>query len=242
MFKQYLAAAGSAVVLTTSLVSTSAQAELYWSTFSLSYLQGDHYKVGDPSREVLTVEHASGSNWGDNFFFLDHLTFDDGVVNNYGELSPRLSLSYVTNSDLSFSIVKDVFISTTWELGEGFNNYLAGLGLSLDVPGFKYVGFNLYRANNDLWDDDNQITITWGIPFTIAGLEFLYDGFIDYSDESDTNAAETNFTSQIKWDAGKLIGSKSPFYIGMEYAYWTNKFGIEGADERNPCLLVKWHF
>lgn len=242
MLKPFSAAVGGAVVLATSLSAPSAQAEMYWSTFSLSYLNGDHYKVGDKSRQVLTVEHASGHNWGDNFFFMDHLTSKDDTVSNYFELSPRLSLSYVTSSELSAGILKDVFIATTWEGGDAFNNYLYGLGVALDLPGFKYFGVNFYLANNDLWDDDEQVTFTWGVPFNIGGAEFLYDGFLDYSTSSDTNAKEMNFTSQIKWDAGKLIGTKSPFYIGMEYAYWNNKFGIDGVDERNPCLLVKWHF
>lgn len=242
MFKQSFAAMGGALVLASGLISSNAHAEMYWSTFSLSYLKGDHYKVGDKSREVLTVEHASGHNWGDNFFFVDHLKSDDGSVSNYGELSPRLSLSYLSNSKLSASIIKDVFIATTWEMGQNFDNYLYGLGLALDLPGFKYFGVNVYKANNGLWEDDEQLTLTWGVPFTLAGAEFLYDGFLDYSTESDTNAKEMNFTSQLKWNAGKLVDSKSPFYIGIEYAYWNNKFGIDGVDERNPNLLVKWHF
>lgn len=222
-------------------LSPLANAEQYWSDFSLSYLNGDSYEVGDDSREVLTVEHASGHNWGDNFFFLDHLTSKNGTVENYFELSPRLSLSYATNRKLSYGLITDVYLSTTWEGGD-FNNYLYGVAVGLDLPGFKYFNVNLYRANNDLWDDDNQLTLTWGIPFTVGGAEFLYDGFLDYSTSSDTNATEMNFTSQLKWNAGKLIGTKSPVYVGIEYAYWTNKFGIDGVDEKNPCLLIKWHF
>lgn len=223
------------------LSSAGVAAEQYWSDFSLSYLNGENYEVGDPERWVLTVEHASGHNWGDNFFFLDHLTSSDDSVDNYLELSPRLSLSYVSGKQLSAGIVKDVMIATGWE-GGSFNNYLLGIGLALDIPGFKYFGVNLYQVDNELWDDDQQLTLTWGLPFSLGGGEFLYDGFMDYSTESDTNAAEMNFTSQLKWNLGKVMSLKSPLYLGVEYAYWTNKFGIEGVDESNPCLLVKWHF
>ncbi len=219
----------------------TAAAELIWSSFSLSYLKGNDYEVGDSKRDVLTVEHASGSTWGDNFFFLDHLSSDDGTVTNYFELAPRLSLSYVSGTKLSLGPINDVYIATTWEGGE-FNNYLYGVGFNISVPGTKYFNVNFYKANNDLWDDDEQVTITWGIPFTLASAEFLYDGFLDYSSSSDTNATETNFTSQLKWNAGKLVGTKAPFYVGIEYAYWINKFGIDGVDEKNPNLLVKWHF
>lgn len=237
MSKQSIAAFAGALIL-----SVNAHAEMYWSSFSLSYLQGDKYEVGDESRQVLTVEHASGHNWGDNFFFMDHLSYDDDTVSNYFELAPRLSLSYISGSELNAGFLKDVFIATTWEGGDSFNNYLYGLGVSLNVPGFKYVGVNIYHASNDLWDDDQQLTLTWGVPFHVGGAEFLYDGFIDYSTSSDTNETETNFTSQLKWNIGKYVETTAPFYVGVEYAHWTNKYGIDGVDEKNPCLLVKWHF
>lgn len=223
-------------------LSSTASAEQLWSNFSLSYLNGSNYEVGDNQREVLTVEHASGHSWGDTFFFMDHLTYSDETVSNYFELSPRLSLSSLFGSAFSAGPLKGILIATTWEGGDSFNNYLYGVGFSFNVPGFKYFDINLYQASNDLWDNDEQLTVTWGLPFDIAGAGFLYDGFLDYSTSSDTNEAETNFTSQLKWNAGKLLGTKAPVYIGIEYAYWTNKFGIDGVDEENLCFLLKAHF
>ena len=235
----------SACVLAGAIASTlsaSASAEMLWSSFSLSYLNGSDYEVGDPDRQVVTVEHASGHSWGDNFFFLDRLESDNGNSENYMELSPRLSLSSLTGSDLSFGLVKDVLLAGTWESGEGFDNVLAGVGVSLDLPGFKYFNANLYRANNDKSSDDTQLTLTWGLPFALSDAEFLYDGFIDWTTSESDKASEMNFTSQLKWNAGKLIGTSAPVYVGVEYAYWNNKFGIDGVDERNPALLLKWHF
>ncbi|SEQ03576.1 Nucleoside-specific outer membrane channel protein Tsx [Amphritea atlantica] len=225
-----------------STLSMSASAEMLWSSFSLTYLNGSDYEVGDPDRQVVTVEHASGHSWGDNFFFLDRLESDNGNSENYMELSPRLSLSSLTGNDLSFGPVKDVLLAGTWESGEGFDNFLAGVGVSLDVPGFQYFNANLYRANNDKSSNDTQLTLTWGLPFSLSDAEFLYDGFIDWTTSESDKASEMNFTSQLKWNAGKLIGTKAPVYVGVEYAYWNNKFGIDGVDERNPALLLKWHF
>ncbi len=224
------------------VAASSAHSKMLWSNFSLSYLHGSDYELGDPERNVLTVEHASGHTWGDNFFFMDHLRSDDGTVSNYFELSPRLSLGYLTGKDLSFGIVKDVLIASTWEGGDFFDNYLYGLAVNLDLPGFKYFSINVYKAFNGEWDDDEQLTITWGVPFNLGPTEWLFDGFMDTSTSTDTNEAETNLTFQLKWNIGAYIDSSAPFYVGMEYAHWTNKFGVDGADERNPCLLIKWHF
>lgn len=222
-------------------VPVTTTAEQVWGSFSLSYLYGEHYEVGDSTRKVLTIEHASAHTWGDNFFFLDHVTADNGDVSNYFELSPRASITSLANLPTMTGIIKDIFIAGTWE-GGTFNNYLTGFGVGLNTPGFKYLNLNLYWANNDLWDDDQQLTINWGAPFTISGAAFLYDGFIDYSTASDSNTKELNYTSQLKWNIASYWHSQTPFYVGVEYAYWNNKYGIKGANERNPNLLFKWHF
>ena len=232
----------TALICSFSLLwSVTATAEQFWSSFSLSYLEGSDYEVGPTDRSVVTIEHASGHNWGKSFFFLDHMTDSTGAVSNYMELSPDFSLAYLTGKKLSVGFIEDFYIATTLEGGD-FNNYLLGLGLGLKIPGFNYFGVAFYQANNDLWDDDEQLTLTWGLPFNIGSAEFLYDGFLDYSTESDTSAAEMNFTSQLKWNLGKIMNFKSPLYVGIEYAYWTNKFGIEGVDESNPNFLLKWHY
>lgn len=229
-------------ILTGAILCSPASAEQLWSSFSLTYLNGSDYEVGDDDRQVITVEHASGHSWGDNFFFLDRLKSSNGYTENYMELSPRLSLGNLTGLDLSFGPVKDLLLAGTWESGEGFDNYLGGVGVSLDVPGFRYFNANLYQVNNENKDDDQQLTLTWGLPFELGSAEFLYDGFLDWSTAESDHASEMNFTSQLKWNAGKLFGTKAPVYVGVEYAYWNNKFGIEGVDERNPSLLLKWHF
>ena len=52
-----------------------------------------------------------------------------------------------------------------------------------------------------------------------------------------------NFTPQIKYNIGPMLGMKSGrLDVGMEYVYWKNKFGQSGQDEKNANLLVKWHF
>ncbi len=223
-------------------ISATATAEMQWNDFSLSYLSGSQYEVGDKSRQFLTVEHASGHNWGDTFFFYDRSKSKDGTIEGYSELSPRLSLGYVSGSDLSFGIVSDVFIASTWEQGASFDNYLLGLGVSLNVPGFNYFTANVYQANNSAWDNDQMMTITWGYPFKLAGADFLYDGFLDWSNSSDSQASEMNFTSQLKYNVGGALGTKAPVYLGLEYAVWNNKFGISGVDERSASFLLKWHF
>lgn len=223
-------------------LSSNAAAEMKWNDFSLSYLTGSQYEVGDNSRQFLTVEHASGHDWGDTFYFYDRSKSSNGTLEAYAEFSPRLSLSYLTGSEMSAGIISDVFIATTWEQGEFFDNYLVGVGVNLNVPGFNYFTANVYQANNSAWDNDQLLTLTWAYPFKLGSADFVYDGFMDWSNSSDTNASEMNFTSQLKYNVGGAFGSKAPVYVGIEYAFWNNKFGIAGVDERSASFLLKWHF
>lgn len=236
----------SAMLTLGVLASPAAMAEQKWSDASLSYLKGDKYEVGDNKRQVVTFEHASGHDWGDTFFFMDHLMSENGARDTYYELSPRLSMNYLTNGKIApkGGLVKDVYLAGTMEGSTKATNYLGGVGVSLDVPKFKYFNVNLYRANNGGGkDNDNQLTVTYAVPFQLGSADFLYDGFVDVSSKADDHAAETNFTSQLKWDMGKqLFHTKKPIYVGLEYAHWKNKFGIDGIDEKNPSLLIKAHF
>jgi len=224
------------------LGSTSVSAEMQWSNFSLTFMKGSNYEVGDSDRTVFTAEHTSAHSWGDNFFFIDRLNSKDGTTESYFELAPRLSLGAFIDDGLAFGPINDILIASTWEAGQGFDNYLYGVGLNINVPGFQYVGLNFYQVSNDLIDDDQQVTLTWGLPFSIGSAEFIYDGFVDWSSAESDHAAEMNFTSQLKWNVGKLVGIESAVYVGVEYVNWTNKFGIEGVDEHNPNLMAQWHF
>ncbi len=228
------------------MLSTHSQAELLFSNASISYLKGDNYQLGDNRRQVITLEHASGFNWGDNFFFFDRLKNHDGQYSSYFELSPRLNLKTFGDLDLSFGPVSDVLLTATWESGSSsssrFDNYLYGIGFNLKAPGFKYLKLNVYLVDNELKPDDEQLTLSWAYPFSIADQNFLYDGFLDWSSSSHSHAAEMNFTSQIKWDLGHYLHMERALYVGFEYAYWNNKFGVKGVNERNPSILLKWHF
>lgn len=215
------------------LMIPKGYSEVLWSDFSASYLQGSNYEVGDNRRTVFTFEHAAGYNWGDSFLFIDRLHSRNGDRETYAEFSPRLKLSSYHNS-----FIKDIYLSTTAEVGESFTNYLVGIGTNIQIPHFVFFKANLYYKNNDFGDNTVQSTLSWAVP--IGPL--MYDGFMDYVASSDSSSTSMNLTSQLKYNIGESFNLKSKLYIGIEYAYWINKFGIDGVDEKNVNLLVKYHF
>lgn len=222
--------------------ATASMAKPIWQDFSLTALYGENYELTpEDEQTTVTAEYAAKLKYGDFFGFIDR-TESGGAKDSYFEASPRLSFAGVSGKDIQFGIVKDVLVSTTWEGGEGFNNYLYGFGVDLDIPYFQYASANIYRANNDLTEDDWQLTLTYGVPFKLSNEDFLFDGFLDWSTEEDDHESEMNWTSQLKWNAGKHISPDTQLYLGVEYSHWINKYGVDGVDENNVSALIKYHF
>ncbi|WP_448211322.1 nucleoside-binding protein [Colwellia sp. MEBiC06753] len=221
------------ISITAIFFTSGVAAKTLWQDFSLTFLHGENYKVGHKERQVATIEYASATTWGDTFMFVDRLHSKNGDKETYMEFSPRIKVV-----DYQNALIENVYIATTAEVGDGFTNYLYGVGTKLKVPSFHYFNLNFYRRNNDGADNGYQTTISWGVP--VGPLYF--DGFVDHVPSTDDSATTTNFTSQLKYDIGQVLGLDTKLYVGLEYAYWNNKFGINGIDERNGSLLVKYHF
>lgn len=238
---------------------------LQWQDNSLTYLNGIDFTVDPPKQQTVTFEHASGWSFGDLFFFVDGIKYNTDATNGagdghtfYGEFSPRFSLGKMTGSDLSFGIVKDVLISTTYEFGEDdTESYLIGPAIDLNIPGFDYFQLNTYlRTTDGKRDGDNvwQITPVWSYTIPVGNSDLVIDGFMDWVvDNDDSYHANLHFNPQIKYDVAKAFGVGQKVYVGVEYDYWSDKYGIEdesflgedilgGTDQSAISLLVKAHF
>ena len=238
----------ASVLIPLCLTATQAQADARWSSTNLQYHYGTEYELGDEERSLITLEHASGWKYGDNFFFVDITNPDrTGELTQtgfYGEISPRLSFGKMTGKDLSAGIIQDVLITTTAEIGEGFHTYLYGLAVDLKLPKFNFFQVNWYARNEVSFGTNTgqQITLAWGMPFSIGKAKFSFEGFFDYA--WDVGPSEDNIITQprLLLDVGSLMDSPGVFQAGIEYQIWRNKFGIDGVDENFPQLMVKWIF
>lgn len=223
-----------------------SQAKIVWQDFSVTGLYGENYEVGTDIRKTVTLEYAAKYSYADVFMFMDRQWQTNHTNSTYSEVAPRLSLGEITGKNLSVGPVKDVLIATTWEANRehnnNFDNFLYGVGFSFDVPYTQYVNLNLYRAHNDKISDDYQMTLTYGIPFSIKNEDFLVDAFLDWSTAENDHASELNWTSQYKWNVGKHISPNTRLYVGVEHSIWNNKFGIKGVDQHDVSALIKYHF
>jgi nucleoside-specific outer membrane channel protein Tsx len=266
---------------------------LHFQDNSITYLNGSNFNEMNfddeeqRSQSTFTFEHASGWNWGDIFAFYDYIDADNmqyrgnhvftmGAKEHsnfyYMEISPRISGSWLTGKSLAFGPVKDVLAAFTYEKGNGgpgTENYLYGVGLDWDVPGFAFFQTNLYQVkinNNVFFDYDlgsetagdasngytQQLTVAGAYPFAIGEQSFVIDGYADWRAPSKEAKTQTSLGSsiQIKWDAGKaMFGEARKLYIGTELNMWHNKYGVkpidgsgDGFDQAAVQALVKYHF
>jgi nucleoside-specific outer membrane channel protein Tsx len=237
------------ILMVTAIVFASAnvRADVLWQDWSVTVLRGNDYRVNYHDQSITTLEHTAGTTWGDSFFFLDHSNSANGERSNYAEWSPRASLGKLGGLTLENGLVTDVLLASTVEMSAVQTNYLYGLGFDLTVPGFKFTQLNLYRRQNDKQADNWQATVVWGLPFSLFNQQWLYDGFLDWASASRDQAANMNLTSQLKIAINPWFGVKDPLYLGVEYVYWQNKYGIADSanfhtNESNLNLLLKWHF
>ena len=238
---------------------------LQWQDNSLTYLNGIDFKVDPPKQQTVTFEHASGWSFGDLFIFVDGIKYNTEATNGagdghtfYGEISPRLSLGKISGADLSFGPVKDVLLAATYEFGEDdVDSYLLGPAVDLNIPGFDYFQLNTYlRTTDGRRDGDNvwQITPVWSYTIPVGDSDLVIDGFMDWVvDNDDSYHANLHFNPQVKYDLAKAMGWGKRFYVGVEYDYWSDKYGIDddsylgdeilgGTDQSAISLLLKGHF
>lgn len=236
---------------------------VHWQDNSLTYLYGKDFTVNPPTQQTVTFEHADGWKYGDNFLFVDKIFYNgdkDFLVGDntyYGEVSPRLSMGKIFDRKFEFGPIKDVLLAMTYEFGEGdVDSYLIGPGFDLAIPGFDYFQLNFYQRTSDgdrPGDDVWQITPVWSYTIPVGRSDIKIDGFMDWVVDNDKNARGTyhsnlHFNPQIKYDLGKALrwGEKQ-LYVGIEYDYWKDKYGIEDSpsfdtDQNTASLLVKVHF
>ena len=202
------------------------------------------------------LQHASAWSRGSNFFFVEFVCCDEPVSNRdaYLEWYSTLDLGALTGSDLSFGPVRGLGINggVNWGAQSRFTKFTPGLRLMLDLPGFAFANLDL----NWLVDfgegprDDGVLDVdfNWARPFEIGGAAFSVEGHGEWQaphDRGDGGRAPyvVLLQPQIRYDLGKtLSGAAGRLLVGTELLVWRNKFGVEGAHEFLPKLLVVFGF
>ena len=256
-FKQWIKFIGTALLATTFAVSSQAA---IWSSSEVHYSSGDYLNFAtdkhDVTTSILTFQHASGHKYGKNFFFVDHSRSDTGS-GFYGEWYSTFSLGAITGSDMSFGMVKDVGFLAGLNLAPGASSMhtLPGVSLALDLPGFAFAnlditGYNNIKTNGASGEESSyMLDFNWAYPFKAGGLSWSVEGHAEYIAGRDMKDGSTTLQDwilmqpQVRMDLGEALGNEAGnFFVGIEYQYWKNKYGVRDQNESMVQLQTVWNF
>lgn len=236
------------ITLLTLFLSITTQAA-NWSQTNVQFLHGDSYKKpGDTSYSatVVTFEHLSQWDYGSNFFFFDITSPDTkSSTSYYGEFSPAFSLSKMGAFTPPESFLKDVLLQLNFEIPQGPARRvnLAGVTLEWKDVGFDYLATQfLYRDVMGIDGHTGQLTVAW---LKRAGGDWLpleFSGFLDWAGVEGTLKDNVHIQANFLYDLSRKTAQKVPLKAGLEYKYWSNKYGVDGLTENVPQAKVLWIF
>ena len=256
-FKQWITHLGVGLLATT--FALGSQAEI-WSSTEVHYSSGDYLNFNngkhDVTTSIITFQHAGGHKYGKNFFFVDHSRTDTGS-SFYGEWYSTFSLGTITGSDMSFGMVKDVGLLAGLNLAPGTSTMytLPGVSLALDLPGFAFANLDITGYNNIKTDGTSgeessyMLDFNWAYPFKAGGLSWSVEGHAEYIAGRDMKVGSAKLEDwilmqpQVRVDLGEALGNEAGnFFVGVEYQYWKNKYGVKDKNESMVQLQTVWNF
>ncbi len=249
----------TAFFLVTASLNTEAA---IWSVTEAQIQHGDLKQAfvnEDRSTTILTLQHASGWAYGDNFFFFDHLNYSNEAGGDgdelYGEWYSSFSIGKILDKDLSFGIVRDLGVIAGFNFAPEVDTiyYLPGIRVALDLPGFAFANLDMtaYIQDSDMLPKENDsfmVDFNWAYPFSIGSASFSVEGHVEYIDGAENDAGGERESwilaqPQIRYDIGKsLFSQPDSLFIGIEYQYWENKLGDRNTDENTVQALGVWRF
>jgi len=205
---------------------------------------------------IITLQHASGWKYGDNFFFFDILLADEAGVNGfndrdiYGEWYPYFSFRKIGGKEMGKGALKDVRLITGLNYASQAKvlKFLPGIGLSWNAPGFAFLNtdFTAYIDSSagvdnggvPKEDDSWMVDVNWKRPF---GKKFSIEGHVEY-----IGSRTNEFGGDVSW---WVLGQPQFRYyladnvaIGIEWQFWINKLGDPDTDENAVQALAVWAF
>lgn len=249
--------------LFTGCLSVSSYAA-NWSTTELHIQYGkldqpfDAVPNTSADTTILTFQHASGWDYGSNFFFADYSSVDSSD-SLYLEWYPTFSSKALFDASYG-GVLSDIsFVMGLNAAPESdILKYLPGVQFGLNVDGFSflnvlvtgYIDDSEGIANGGAPKEENSwmIDVAWSYPIAIQDQQFYIDGHAEYINRRKTEITNVETKSwvlaqvQVRWDIGKALSQKpDTLFAGIEYQYWNNKLGTD-VDENAVQLLGVWRF
>ncbi|MGO3406078.1 nucleoside-specific channel-forming Tsx family protein [Marinomonas sp.] len=219
-----------------------------WRQFNLMYAFNELPDPEGNDHDYLEMEFGGRSGIVDLYGYIDvfNLLSSDSS-DKYGsdkmflKLAPRFSLDGMTGKDLSFGPVKELYISTLFNIDGGndednanaTNNAFFGLGADVEVPWLGKVGMNLYAlydmtGRQQDWNG-YQFSANWFKPLTTFenGSFLAYQGYVDYQFGLKSELGATSSTGLANFNG--LYWHSKRYAVGYGLKYFHDVYGIEDS-------------
>lgn len=212
----------------------------------------------DVPKNIFTFENIAAGRWWSSYLFVDVLrSWSDADANAkevYGEWYPSVSLRALAGKARSTAFVRDV--SATIGLNTGVRStgpspfaILPGVTVDLNVPGFAFLSVGAYAYIDrgrfqgqftECAETTWQITPSWSVPFRLGKARLQTDGFVDFLGKHATCEGWILATPRLMMDLSSLWDKPGHVYIGADFSYWRNKYGIAGLEDKLVLPLLMW--
>lgn len=229
-----------------------------WSITEIQFEYGNlksPFVGGDSMTPIITLQHASGYDFGDVFFFVDFINDADldgfNDKDAYGEFYAYFSSAKILGASYGSGALKDIgFVAgLNFDADAGYFSILPGIYFDWNVPQFAFLRtqFTGVIDESDIAQKNGwQFDVSWALPFQIAGQRFSFEGHAEYTgNQANIYGKQKDWIlaqPQLRWDVGYAFGGKKDrFFVGTEYQYWLNKMGTD-VDESAFQALGVWRF
>lgn len=243
-----------------AILSCSAASAQSWSINEFQLLGGSGYRQPnnprDLSKSILTYQHASSSDGLKQFGFIDfQWTNHERLVSGnwghthefYGEYYAHLAVSRLgLPSAGGLSVVAGINAGNRYsDLNQRTRAYLLGASYdfklgpsSLNLMLASHSDHSRSRFGAPDYRTTYQVTPSGTIPLSD---DFSLSGYVDFiGSKGAGTTSQIGSQIQLRYDLRALVGQPSRAFVGIEYQYFRNKFGVKGLNERVPQVLVVW--
>lgn len=257
---QFVVSAIVAALLLVWAPSARAQDQQPFTVSNVNVRYGWSFKepgiAEDVPKNIFTFENTAAGRWWSSYLFVDVLrSWSDADANAkevYGEWYPTVSLRALTRRQRSKGILADVGLTVGLNTGVRSTGpspfaVLPGLTFSLNVPGFSFFAVNTVAYIDrgrfqgqpaDCTATALQVTPSWSLPIRAGGTSLKLNGFVDFTTRHANCAAQILTTPRLLLDLSAYWHKPGVVYVGVDWLYWHNKYGIPGLTDNLVLPVV----
>ena len=251
-----------AAIMCLRVTPTEAQDSKGFSTSNVQVQYGATFHEPNISnnvpKNVFTFENTAAGTWWSSYLFVDVLrSWSDADANAkevYGEWYPSMSLRKVAGKKPLDGIIRDLSLTVGLNTGTRSTGpspfvVLPGVTTDLNVRGFTFisVGTFAYIDRGQFQGQPTgcrgttyQVTPSWSLPFSVGNAQLRLDGFADFIGKHADCEFQVLSQPQLKVDLSRLWDKPGRLYVGVEWDYWHNKYGISGLRDSVFLPMLVW--